>query len=113
MPTLDTLTLTIVAPLIPLKVRLEDREFWASLGFVTPVPLISTLTTVELTPCVRDVSLEVFWQLGSPTFKLSGIPAQIESAILFVLLIALASLMLSESELVKMLVFELPGPRVI
>ena len=78
MPTLVTLILTIVAPSIPLKVKLEDRELSASLGFVTPVPLISTLITVELIPCVRDVSLEVFWQLGSPTFKLSGIPEQIE-----------------------------------
>ena len=60
MPALVTLTLTMLAPSIPLKVKLEDRELSASLGFVTPVPLISTLTTVELTPCVIDISLEVF-----------------------------------------------------
>ena len=71
------------------------------------------MITVELTPCVKDVSLEVFRQWGSPTFKLSGRDAQIESDIRFVFLIDLASLILSESELVKMLVLELPGPRVI
>jgi hypothetical protein len=51
-------------------------------------------------------------QLESSVFKLSGMEAQTELVILFVLLIVFASLMLLESELKKTLL-ESAGPTVI
>jgi hypothetical protein len=112
-PTLVTFTFTTLAPSTPIAVRLVIIEFSAALEFTTPAPLTYTVTTVELTPSLRDAILAVFWQFVSLDFNESGSPAQIESKMRFVSLSALAILMLSESESLKMLVLELPEPRVI
>jgi hypothetical protein len=88
----------MLRPSIPLGLNILVSEFTFSSTLVTPLPEICRVSIVEFISCAKDTNLKTFKQYGSDIFREAGRDAQIELEIRFVLRIAFASLMSSESE---------------